>query len=719
MATQIHKLINRRHGNIRKSDYIPVNEHNNDGRCTKKRSKPLNFPRVHWFLSLFRDDIYASDSESRRRGSLEDQRRSSILPKLLKFSIYKYTATIVITCIFVFALLVRWLVSLNNYSGKGVSPLYGDFEAQRHWLEITTGLPISQWYYYDKEYWPLDYPPLTAYHSYFFGLLAHLTDKSWVELYTSRGIENETIKTFMRSTVLISDLLIYFSGCYQFVNTYLPNRGNRKQISSYSGQTLLILLLINAPMIIIDHGHFQYNCVMLGSTLWSVSFLLQNRFILSSFFFCLALLFKQMALFYALPFFFVILSVAAKRAFGPIYKTEWYQKLRNSKKESLHQSDYSSQADESDTYTDASRQTIIDQDAFYLEDDIGKSYSNAYYSDLQEDSSVQSGDNAIEHNKHKKKLFPPLLETAFFLFKVGIVVILTFALTLAPFVIFGTNGVKSDLYQIFRRVFPVHRGLFEDKVSNFWCAINIFIKIRNLASLSNLMVLSILFTLISTLPSSIHLFIYPSKKNFLYALLNSSLGFYMFSFQVHEKSILLPLLPASMLSLDDPQVTMWFTNVAMYSMYPLLKRDELIMSFILLLWLTNFIFGGGIAVVGSIRSPKKVFISTDLGSQTNGVISTYTTLVDRVLLTRITNSIKNSNNTILRLIRRVDEWATWGTLIRSWYLIAILVFILEMFIKPPARYPDLFVVLNLELSFLAFIFILVYFNIRQLAHKIN
>jgi alpha-1,3-glucosyltransferase len=44
--------------------------------------------------------------------------------------------------------------------------MHGDFEAQRHWMEITNHLPTSFWYFYDLQYWGLDYPPLTAYHSW-------------------------------------------------------------------------------------------------------------------------------------------------------------------------------------------------------------------------------------------------------------------------------------------------------------------------------------------------------------------------------------------------------------------------------------------------------------------------------------------------------------------------------------------------------------------------
>ncbi|KAG8050972.1 hypothetical protein GUJ93_ZPchr0009g1360 [Zizania palustris] len=41
------------------------------------------------------------------------------------------------------ALLVRVLVSVGPYSGQGVAPKFGDYEAQRHWMELTLHLPSS------------------------------------------------------------------------------------------------------------------------------------------------------------------------------------------------------------------------------------------------------------------------------------------------------------------------------------------------------------------------------------------------------------------------------------------------------------------------------------------------------------------------------------------------------------------------------------------------
>lgn len=65
--------------------------------------------------------------------------------------------------------LFRWAIGLWGYSGYGIPPMHGDFEAQRHWMEITIHLPTSMWYFYDLQYWGLDYPPLTAYHSWLCG----------------------------------------------------------------------------------------------------------------------------------------------------------------------------------------------------------------------------------------------------------------------------------------------------------------------------------------------------------------------------------------------------------------------------------------------------------------------------------------------------------------------------------------------------------------------
>lgn len=61
------------------------------------------------------------------------------------------------------ALFLRWSVSLFPYSGEGKPPMFGDFEAQRHWMEVTVNLPIKyvsievQIFLKNKMFWKMEH----------------------------------------------------------------------------------------------------------------------------------------------------------------------------------------------------------------------------------------------------------------------------------------------------------------------------------------------------------------------------------------------------------------------------------------------------------------------------------------------------------------------------------------------------------------------------------
>lgn len=130
------------------------------------------------------------------------------------------------------AISVRCAIGLHPYSGMGKPPMFGDFEAQRHWMELTTSLPLADWYaarrtfpspthfpiqkltrpswrryrnteQNDLQYWGLDYPPLTAYHSWVCGKVLGWLDPASMELTTSRGYETPDHKAAMRAAVLV------------------------------------------------------------------------------------------------------------------------------------------------------------------------------------------------------------------------------------------------------------------------------------------------------------------------------------------------------------------------------------------------------------------------------------------------------------------------------------------------------------------------------------
>ena len=52
-----------------------------------------------------------------------------------------------------------------------------DFEVNRNWKAITNSLPINEWYFYSKNKWTLDYPPLFAYMEYLLGKISTSFDE--------------------------------------------------------------------------------------------------------------------------------------------------------------------------------------------------------------------------------------------------------------------------------------------------------------------------------------------------------------------------------------------------------------------------------------------------------------------------------------------------------------------------------------------------------------
>lgn len=159
------------------------------------------------------------------------------------------------------------------------------------------------------QYWGLDYPPLTAYHSYLLGKAAKFINESYVELYKSRGISTEQHKLFMRISVLVADLLIYIPAILIACNVIFFKL-LKLNIQKAEGFHWLYLCVVAfyPGQILIDNGHFQYNNISLGFTVISIAAILSDKRLLGGIFFVLALNYKQMELYHAVPFFCYLLS---------------------------------------------------------------------------------------------------------------------------------------------------------------------------------------------------------------------------------------------------------------------------------------------------------------------------------------------------------------------------------------------------------------------------
>lgn len=472
--------------------------------------------------------------------------------------------------ILMIAVLFRWFVSLHDYSGKSKTPMYGDYEAQRHWMEVTISLPATQWYFNstdnDLMYWGLDYPPLTAYHSYVNGLIFNMILPKSVQLHASRGFESKFHQLLMRYSVLIVDLLIFIPAVFWFFHQFFKIRN-----SSHLSQTMAIgITLLYPGLILIDHGHFQYNCVSLGLFMASVASVLADQTIVSCILFSMALNYKQMELYHALPFFFYYIGLVF----------EAYKK-------------YS-------VITALKKLSIL-------------SFS----------------------------------------------VILTFGILWAPFL-----SDSKQIFQVIHRIFPLERGVFEDKVSNVWCLINVLYKLRNINN-QTMASICLLTTVILVLPTCLDLFKNPSKIKFILSLINCSLTFFLTSFQVHEKSILLVSLPVLMYSPQNSFICTWFLSITTFSMLPLLIKDNLLIPFISLSIIYFIVYNN----IEKLISKQKEALK-------------------------------------LHLLRTVSLF------------VCVILTLCAIFLKPPQKYPYLWPLIISTYSCLHFIGFLIYFNFSQLMLQI-
>ncbi|XP_025017658.1 LOW QUALITY PROTEIN: dolichyl pyrophosphate Man9GlcNAc2 alpha-1,3-glucosyltransferase-like [Tetranychus urticae] len=322
------------------------------------------------------------------------------------------------------------------------------------WLTgITYNLQPSEWYKNSTDndllYWGLDYPPLTAYHSWVNGFIGKSINESWVRLHTSRGTQGYDHKVFMRSTVLISDVVIYFTGLiYYFMVVRKPLKPRERGMLATIG-------LMYPALILIEHGHFQYkfNSVSLGFTVWTVVMLMSGRYFLGSVFYCLALNYKQMSLYYSFSFFFFLLGICFQ--------------------------------------------------------------------------------------------YPNRTKSMITLATISSAVIMTFIACWFPY-IWDSETFLSVVY----RLFPISRGLYEDKVDNIWCSLEVLIKLKRLISPSNMDKISVTTTL--------YAFYRQDSRT------GTSLIFFLLSFQVHEKTIFLVALSVTLLIQKHLSTMLWLYIISTF-----------------------------------------------------------------------------------------------------------------------------------------------------------
>ncbi|KAG0557903.1 hypothetical protein M758_11G161600 [Ceratodon purpureus] len=369
-------------------------------------------------------------------------------------------------------------------------------------------------------------------------------------------------KFLMRWTVLSSDIIVFFPAAIVFVASYYKRRRFEERAWA------LGMILVQPALMIIDHGHFQFNCISLGLAAGSAVAVVSKHELVASVLYSLSLNHKQMSAYYAPAFFSHLLGRCIQRR-SPVFGV----------------------------------------------------------------------------------------------MKLGIVVLSTFTVCWWPFL-----SSRQSALQVLSRLAPFERGLFEDYVANFWCGTSILIKWKQLFSIPVLARMALSTTVIAALPSMLQQIWAPSARGFLLAMLNGSFAFFFFAFQVHEKSVLLPLLPATLLALDEPEVLHYLVPYAMISMFPLLRRDGLILPYFALLALFFLL-------------PKC--------------------------------PARSDNNSAKIAADRPFKFLSASILKKCSIAGAVILHLLYLFVQPPVRYPFLFEAFLTSYSFAHFLVLVIYTNCKQ------
>jgi alpha-1,3-glucosyltransferase len=395
----------------------------------------------------------------------------------------------------------------------------------------------------------------------------------------------------MRATVVVSEYLVYIPAVVNFLRRYTRMQG----VHAWSASIALVAILLQPATILIDHGHFQFNTVMLGLVVASLDAILAGRMLWACIFFVGALGFKQMALYYAPVMFAYLLGVC-------IFPRIHIPRLINI--------------------------ALITIAAFAL-----------LFAPLLVGAINPEARKLIASSPQ-----PPLLQALpISLDKKSVAYALIFQLT-----------------QTVHRVLPFARGIFEDKVANAWCAIHTFYKLNRFET-SLLQRVSLGATIGSIIVPCAIIFRHPRASLILPAMSCVAWGFFLFSFQVHEKSVLLPLLPMTLSLAGDSGLNKenraWvgLANIlGSWTMYPLLKREELSVPYAVMTLLWAYLIGLPPFSFETYRSRSS---PEDLNSQFE-----------------------------LNILAKLLHFAFYSAMI-GWH-------VLEAFVKPLPGKPDLWVVLN-------------------------
>ncbi|KAJ6250651.1 dolichyl pyrophosphate protein [Anaeramoeba flamelloides] len=338
---------------------------------------------------------------------------------------------------------------------------------------------------------------------------------------------------FQRLSVLLMDIPLYLSIIH--LKRYL--NGKYGQIFTRGD---MALILLNPGLILVDNMHFQYNSLMFSILIFSISFAIRKKYLISLFLFCVVLNLKHIYLYYGICFAFYI--------------------LKN-----------------------------------YV-------FDNAIHF-LQDRNKDERGQAEEEISLILESRVPQVFQWNLIFIRIFKLIMITLSVFFISFYPFLRNGFQTQLKAIFSRLFPFGRGLTHSYwAPNYWAIHNFLDKVLQIllgrtgntgfktrgvvGDLDMHIVLptitpltTAVITLLTLIPL-IKVLIDTKSPNFLQTKITfiesisyAALSSFMFGWHVHEKAILMASIPLCLLashSTFHAKISFFLNIIGAFSLFPLL-----------------------------------------------------------------------------------------------------------------------------------------------------
>ncbi|TDH70399.1 hypothetical protein CCR75_000371 [Bremia lactucae] len=416
-----------------------------------------------------------------------------------------------------------------------------DFEVHRNWLSLTHELPRHLWYHENTSKWTLDYPPFFAYFEYVLSFVAAAVDRSMLKI-SATPVFSPSILLFQRLSVIASDLVLFYA-LHAFCSSWPTVTTTEWAFSTAKRVAIMLITVLDAGLLLVDHIHFQYNGMLLGLLILSATkFRLQQDFH-GAILYAILLMFKHIYL-YAAPLYF-------------IYLLGHYCYVKK----------------------------IPEHEPFHRNDDSQEK--------MQRTRSISSTDihETIQFIHDGNVVFS---WTNFF--KVGGTVLAIFLFAFGS-ILWNHDDPVAGFIQILSRLFPVQRGLCHAYwAPNVWALYALLDKVlvilgfpasTGVALMSSGLVQETRFAVLPSVSPLVCAFLtfammtpvlrsiwkYPDPSIFTSALAYCMLCSFLLGYHVHEKAILQVTLPLALMAGDSVasmRLYRFASGVATISLFPLL-----------------------------------------------------------------------------------------------------------------------------------------------------